>query len=187
MQLLRYFLILGLALQLSGCAKSVDEQAKQLMGALYKSPLKIPKDLVLLNPGTIKNENQIDLTNDQFTQFYVVHYFEADCDKCINELRKAQEFILKDKELPNTKFIFIADSPTAIFAKNAISKLSFQFPVYYEKDYAKYKKINSFPLGNSLYNTVLLNSKHQLLLMGSLFNNEKAEALYKEIINQKNN
>lgn len=167
------------------CSKSVEERTKEIMGELYKKNIKIPADLVLLNPEAVDREYKISLQKESNTNYYVVHYFEADCEKCINELRKAQDFILKTKDmLPETKFIFIADSPTEIFAKKAIEDLKFQFPVFYEKDYAKYKKINSFPIGNSTYNTALLNEKHQLLLLGSLFNNEKAESLYKDIITQ---
>jgi hypothetical protein len=159
----------------------VEEKAenisRKIMGRWYKREIIIPKSLKLINQSI--NFNLKDL--DKESEWYVLHYFEGDCDKCVNDLQFAQQFILEHKN-NKLKYIFIGCASTEFFIKEAIKDIKFKFPIYFDKNCNSFKKINNIPVDDPLYNTMLINNKRQIYLFGSIFRNKKAEKLYMQLI-----
>jgi len=152
------------------------------MGERFLNKVKIPEQVQLINgqPGMFTD---ISDTGEN-GQYKIIHFFTADCDKCISELNMAQKFINSDGKRANLSYFFIASGPTATFVKEAIAKSAFPLPVYFEKKYYSFKILNNLPLEDRKYNTMLVNSKNELLLFGAFFDNKKAqEYLFKTIEN----
>jgi hypothetical protein len=156
---------------------------KKMMGVWYNKQVNFNKGWKLVNKEYSNAPDSFDIAQAG-TQYCVVHYFVADCDKCINDLLHVQSFLEKNKgKYPNTSFLFIATGATDIYVRNAIKKSRFQFPLYFEQDFMAFKKINNFPLDDDLSNTLIMNKNGKLLLFGSFYDNEDAQQLYGDIIN----
>jgi hypothetical protein len=121
--------------------------------------------------------------NTKDASHHIVHFFMADCDKCIHELEDIQKFVNDHKESQDMKYLFIVSGPTKKYALDAIQQSGFTLPVYYEKEYFSFKKMNNLPLADRLYNTMLLDKEDQVILFGELFQNNKAEELFFNAIN----
>jgi len=171
-------------LLLSSCATNPSEKVKKMMGKYYMMQLRVPKDWTLVNKEYVKPEDLID-PKKPTSNFYVLHYFSADCDKCVKQLMVARQFIHENKKkIPNLKFVFVAGAINDYFIKETIQKLKFEFPMYYDKNYLTFDVSNGIPINNEpLYGTMLINRQNRLVLFGSLFDNEKAEKLYRDIVN----
>ncbi len=169
------------------CKKSCrNQEIQKIMGDLYKRKIAFPEQIELLNKSGVDAAwwSKINTTEPVY---YIVHFFMADCDKCVNELQQAQQFIEKHKTTAGVRYIFIASGPTRLFAEEAIHKAGFTMPVYYEKEYFSFKKLNNLPLADRLYNTMLLNNRNEVILFGELFQNKKAETLFFNAIDMCNN
>lgn len=153
------------------------------MGVWYKKKILFSKHWQLINKDLVDPKYAFDIYAPD-KKYYVLHYFMADCDKCVYELLQAREFIKKtEKEHSDLKYVFIATGPINKYIMEAISKAKFQFPVYFENNFMGFSYGNHFPPGDDTYNTMLLNGKNEVLLFGSYYGNKKAEALYSDIIN----
>src|ERR1700678_2647930 len=111
--------------------KCTDTNERDIMGHWYKRKLLLPGGWELLDSGAVKPKLLINIDSPN-AKFYVLHYFMADCDKCVNELLRAQTFIEKNQnKFPNVKFVFVATGPTSYYIKEAIKKANFEFPLYF--------------------------------------------------------
>ncbi|MEJ7820679.1 MAG: hypothetical protein WKF85_00080 [Chitinophagaceae bacterium] len=168
-----------LILSTTSCFKEEcpEQKIKELMGGWYKRKIVFPLAIELLNKigGDSTYWHQLNLKEPSY---FIVHFFMADCDKCVNELLNIQNFIQKHERDKNVKYIFIASGPTKIFVQEAIQKSKFILPVYYEQQYFSFKKINNLPIADRLYNTMLLDHEQGVILFGELFQNKEAEKLF---------
>lgn len=179
---LSYIACIAFTCFLFGCRTDCSyDNVKQIMGTWYKQKIQFPDNIHLINKNTTPtgDTNHIVLKD---SKYYVIHFFTADCDECINALLMAQKFISKHKDVCNVKYIFIASGPTAYYAENAIHKAGFSYPVYFEKDYYSFKKKNALPVSDKMYDTMLVNEQGEVLLFGGFFLNEKAEKLFSDIV-----
>ncbi|RWY55653.1 hypothetical protein [Mucilaginibacter gilvus] len=178
------FYTILLATVLPGCQMHSDCGSKNsdIMGKYYHQSIQFPPKLIALNSGKKEGQSAPSEIKLKGNGFYVVHFFTADCDECINELNKIQRFIAKN-HLPNTKYLFIASGPTQIYVLNAIKKINFKYDVYFEKEYYSFKNINHFTLSDRVFDTLLINSQSELLLAGALFDDDFTKGLYLETIN----
>jgi hypothetical protein len=180
------FIFLGLFfLSIAGCKQECDiEAGKEIMGVWYKQQMRFPERLELVNTqsGESMQNSTIDITKAKFS---IIHFFNADCDECVNVLLTAQKFIKRYPVACNLQYIFIASGPSNVFVRDAIKKSNFSEPVYYEKAYYSFKKLNQFPLTDKAYDTMLINDKGELLLFAGVFNNSKAEDMALRIVNCK--
>lgn len=151
------------------------------MGDLYKKEIRFPSEVELLNKSGVDSSNWSAI-NTKEPVYYIVHFFMSDCDKCVNELLAIQEFIKKHNDSSNLKYIFITSGPTRKYAQEAVDKSGFTMPVYYEKTYFSFKKMNNLPLADRLYNTMLLKD-NKVILFGEIFQNKKAEDLFFNAVN----
>ncbi|MGC4128073.1 MAG: hypothetical protein QM564_00625 [Bergeyella sp.] len=153
------------------------EEIKTIMRDWYKKKIIFPQNMEVLkyNPTT-NNENQTILK-----KYTIVHFFTADCDKCINELLHIKSFLEKNPS-KNIDYIFIASAPTKIYVSDAIKKIKFPYPIYYEKQYYSFKTINKLPLSDNIFDTMLLNKNQEVILFGAFYDNEKAERLYSKTV-----
>ena len=79
-------------------------------------------------------------------------------------------------------YVFIASAPTKVYVMDAIKKTKFPYPIYYEKEYYSFKTINGLPTKDDLYDTMILNSKQEVILFGAFYSNKKAKQLYENVI-----
>lgn len=159
-------------------------EAKKTMGKWFKKKIILPKKAVLLNGKYVSENNFVDFNNlDRSSKYYIIHYFDAGCDKCINGLTQAQRFIERRSKKEPVKYVFIGSALNDVFAKEAIKSTKFQYPVYFEEPDSSFKRYNHLPLQDPLYNTLLINNKCEVLLFGSVFENKKATEFYFDIIN----
>jgi hypothetical protein len=158
-----------------------DKNIEHLMGSYYKKNILFPEKLELLRKAKSNNKS-FDKVPIGASELTVIHFFSADCDECVNNLLLAQKFIQKNTNLCNVQYLFIASGPSKYYAENAIKKIHFKYPVYYEHEYFSYKKINALPVSDVLYNTLLINKKGQMLLFGGFFDNDKAYDLFTQIV-----
>ena len=168
----------------SSCKQqSTDEKLRKVMGTWYKKQIEFPKAVELVNTDLSGlDSNHISLNRKDF---YVVHFFTADCDKCVDQLKNAQAFINANKDLQNVSFLFIASGATRYYTENAIKEVKFKFPVYYEKKYYSFKELNHLEVDNPLYDTMVVDSSGKLLLFAAVFSNTKALDLLHEILKRK--
>jgi hypothetical protein len=153
------------------------------MKDLYQKKIEFPVEMEALNEAATAHKIvpiNANYTNKRFT---IVHFFKADCDKCINELSKIQTFLTDKQVMQNTNYVFIASAPTKVYVLDAIKKINFSYPVYYEKEYYSFKSGNDLPLEDELFNTMLLNGDNEVLLFGAFYSNSKAEHLFYKTIN----
>lgn len=157
------------------CKNSSKADAQRIMGDWFLKTILFPDKIELVNKALLSKENWYVIPNQK--KYTVLHYFMADCDKCIEELAQAQQYIAKKND-PTVDYIFLASGPTRFYVDEAIKKLNFKSPVYFEKEYWAFKTKNNFPLNEKTYDTILLNQKRQIVLFGGVFNNEKAQKLF---------
>jgi hypothetical protein len=153
------------------------------MGSWYKKKILFPSKVEYLYDSTLLNINKSSSFNLDSNKFTIVHFFTADCDKCINELIKIQNVLKYSSEYMNVNCIFISSAPTKYYVLKAISKVKFPYPIYYEEDYYSFKTINKFPISEDIYNTMLLNTNKEIILFGAFYDNKKARKLYLNAIN----
>ncbi|MDO5616331.1 MAG: hypothetical protein Q4G16_09085 [Cruoricaptor ignavus] len=171
-------LVLSLLIIFGSCEKKCEDiniEIKEIMGEWYRKKILFPKEMTLLN-----NPKYNITENKNFT---IVHFFAADCDKCIDELNKIL-FTLNDNDMQSqVNIIFISSAPSKNHVLDVIEKVEMVFPVFYDKHYYSYKLSNDFPISEEAYNTVLLNSKNEILIFGAFYDNSKALELYLKAIN----
>lgn len=177
-----FFISLAYLFVSCGSDKCLETQkeVQTVMRDFYKKRIRFPKEMETLNEAAKKFKIEQVRESNSFT---IVHFFKADCDKCIKELSQIQTFLASKKEIQKVNYIFIASAPTKIYVLDAIKKIKFDYPVYYEKVYYSFKNINELPLEDELFNTMLLNENKEALLFGSFYNNTKAERLFYDTIN----
>lgn len=173
-----------LAAILSSCKSSCSKNtAKRLMGSWYEKKIMFNKNMLIINKDKVDPKYAFDIYAPG-AAYYVLHYLQADCDKCVIALQQAGEYIKKtEKDHPKLRYAFIASAPTKVYVEEAVEKLNFRFPLYFDSIYNGFPKINHFPDEDIMYHTMLLNSKNEVELFGGYYSNPKAADLFSEIIN----
>lgn len=163
------------------CEKT-QKEIKSIMQNWYKKdiifPTKMKKFLYQNSTHTVTSS----LSQPTLHKYTIVHFFTADCDKCIHELEMIQTFLKSNSFNKSINYVFIASAPTPIYIENAIKETEFPYPIFYEKEYFSFKRINDLPIYDNVFNTMLLNGKNQVILFGAFYNNQKAKNLYKNAI-----
>ena len=171
------------ALLLTSCGyKCPEQRCKALMGDMYLKKISFPASVELLNRKDADSADWYHI-GIKDPAYYIVHFFMADCDKCVHELEQIRAFIEKHRDTRNVRYLFIASGPTNVYARDAVRNIGFDLPVYYEREYFSFKKMNDLPLADRLYNTMLINERGELLLVGEIFQNRQAEQLFFNTIN----
>ncbi|WP_144282096.1 redoxin domain-containing protein [Chryseobacterium echinoideorum] len=160
--------------------ENTEQEIKNMMKNWYRKKIIFPKDMEMLTNSPIINNNTSDFSH--LKGYTIVHFFTADCDKCINELKAIKKSIQNLPEKSKINYIFIASAPTKIYVSEAIKKVNFPYPIYYEKEYYSFKTTNQLPVSNDLYNTMLLNDNQEVILFGAFYDNDKAKSFFSKII-----
>lgn len=177
--LLLFTLTLSISCMNNDC-DSTEREVKQLMKSWYKKKILFPQNMIVLMDESINKEkipNQSQINNHS-----IVHFFTADCDKCVNELTMIMTSLKNNPKNSSISYIFIASAPTKKYVLDAIKKTKFPYPIYYEKEYYSFKTINSLPISDDVFDTMLLNSKQEVILFGAFYDNDKAKKLYSKAI-----
>lgn len=182
MKLLKFFLLCCFAFFISckNDCENIQQETKKMMKGWYQKKIIFPSDLEkLINDSTTSNKISA-LSN--LKGYTIVHFFTADCDKCIYELNIIKKSLQNLPKNPNINFVFIASAPTKMYISDAIKKINFPYPIYYEREYYSFKTINKLPVSDDLYNTMILNNDSEVILFGAFYDNDKAKSLYSKII-----
>lgn len=159
------------------CAKK-EAEIKTIMQTRYKKKINFPDNIEKLSylkkSDTAKIENEIPILK----KYTIVHFFTADCDKCVNELKLIVLSIKKNPIDKNADYIFIASAPTKKYVLDAIKETKFPYPIYYYS----FKKMNNLPITDEIYNTMILNKNQEVILFGGFYANEKAQKLFNNIV-----
>ncbi|AMP98042.1 hypothetical protein AY601_1115 [Pedobacter cryoconitis] len=179
---MKYFFVIALFI-CSSCRQSCSkDEAKKVMGDWFLRKIELPENMRLINSENVDEKLEFNIYTKK-SHKYILHYFLADCDKCVNELQEIQSYFNAHKEqYKDTKLLLIATGPIDLYVKDAAKKLNFQYPIYFDKDYQSFKISNKLPLGDKLYNTMLLDGDDKLLIFGAFYSNSKAEKLYEGLI-----
>lgn len=173
-----------LLLLLFSCQKNCDkkeEEIKEIMQTWYKKKINFPNNIETLTYENVSKVDGLENKKPVLKKYSIVHFFTADCDKCVNELKLIKSSI-KEHPINNVDYIFIASAPTKKYVTDAIAKTKFPYPIYYEKDYYSFKKKNNLPLSDEIYNTMILNKNQEVVLFGGFYANEKAQKLFSDIV-----
>lgn len=160
--------------------ENIQQETKTMMKSWYKKKIFFPSNMEKLINVSSTNNKISDLINMQ--GYTIVHFFTADCDKCIDELSTIKKSLQNLPENPNVNFVFIASAPTKLYVSDAIKKINFPYPIYYEREYYSFKTINKLPVSDNLYNTMILNNNSEVILFGAFYDNDKAKSLYSKIL-----
>lgn len=169
-------LIAFVAISCADTCGDVQYEIKSIMGANYKKEIIFPKEMELVNPAEHPTNGPTG------KKYKIVHFFTADCNKCVNELTHIQSFLRSNHVRDSIDLIFIASGPTKHYVAEAVAKIKFEYPIFYEQQYFSFKLMNDLPLEKEVYNTMILNDKNKVFLFGSYFSNRKAEKLFSKII-----
>jgi hypothetical protein len=152
------------------------------MGDWFLRKIELPQNMSLINSEAVDRTSKFNIYSKK-SQKYIIHYFLADCDKCVKELEEIQVYLNANKDkYKNTSILLIATGPVDLYVKEATKKLNFQYPIYFDKKYQSFKISNKLPLGDKLYNTMLLDTNDRLLIFGAFYSNPKAEKLYEQLM-----
>ena len=154
--------------------------AEQIVSNWQGKKMSLPTDLPIVLPDSTS-----DLFNKNFSApLKVVTFVDGTCGVCIGNLKHWQtfmDFVKQRKEKCDFIFYIQADDKDE-FEKGVMSKLKLNFPWILDKN-------DRFILENKLldqrFQTALLDSNNEVLLIGSIMFNPKLEELYKKTIEQK--
>lgn len=169
----------------TSCKNECDSTKSEIRGIMktwYKKKIKFPSNMEVLNNSISPDYQNIEKVLTIKRNYTIVHFFTADCDKCINELKMIQSALKKMPENKDIDYIFIASAPIKDYVLDAIKKTDFSYPIYYEQQYFSFKTINKFVLLDDIYNTMLLDKNQNLILFGAFYDNNKAKRLYSKAI-----
>lgn len=168
------------------CSNNTEKKLKKLMGEWYNKEILFPQNTRLVNTSQVPSQQNSNHINLDSGSYYIIHFFTADCDKCIEQIKIAQSFIRSHDQL-KIKYIFIASAPTDVYVTQATKLAGFTQPVYFEPEYYSFKNLNKFPEEDKSYDTMLINGKGRLIFFGGFFTNTKAQDMLQEIVDNKIN
>lgn len=152
------------------------------MQTWYKKKINFPKGVETLSLKNYGGQNNLENKIHALKRYTIVHFFTADCPKCVNELKLIISSIKTNPMNKNVDYIFIASAPINKYVIDAIEETKFPYTIYYEKEYYSFKKMYNFPLTDEIYNTMILNKNQEVLLFGGFYANEKAQKLFRDIV-----
>lgn len=163
------------------------ETAKELMQERYMQQIRFTNKMSLAKPhGKFQFPACFSTPWDTSSKYKVIHYIDADCSSCREELLLIQKKILQFCPKNAVKFVIVSSSLTSSAIEHLMDKNRLQIPIYYDIGYRTFKKINQLPIDDYLYNTMLVSKHNKVVLFGSFFHNEEAEKLFFKIINEGN-
>jgi hypothetical protein len=120
-----FFLLFACSMA-AGCRSEADRTGSEirlLMKDLYKKKISFPLEMEVLTDGNISAAHI--LSASLANKYKIVHFFTADCDKCINELKKIRSALEGMEKNSAVDLVFIASAPTKVYVQDAIRKIRF--------------------------------------------------------------
>ncbi len=123
------------------------------------------------------------VTQDSSKSWRIITFIDGNCGKCINDLSKWKQWVIKYKN--NVEFLFY-------FKAEDKSIMSFIDSVYVNLDYplildvnTEYLKSNNLNRYNSMFQTFLLDESNKVVVVGNpLYGKEISNLYYKNIDKQ---
>jgi hypothetical protein len=136
-------------------------------------------------PVVFQDTSSLDYKHIYTAPIKIVTYIDGSCEVCVSSLIHWQKFI---KEMNRKKmkcdflFYIYADNKND-FQNDIYKKLNISTPWIFDD---KMKFIGDNNLGDTRFQTALLNPKDQVLMIGNIMLRPQLEQLYKEIIAEEN-
>ncbi|MCM1139676.1 MAG: DUF1573 domain-containing protein [Muribaculum sp.] len=172
-------LIILTVVNLSSCSKlSENDNYQQIVEEWQGRHVNLPEDMIDLITG-----DTIDISNSDFT--ILTYVDSAGCTGCKMKLSLWNEFLQSVEALTeqNIKALIIVDPTKATEVFHLIKRDGYEYPVHSDCNHRIYQS-NNFNLDPN-FNTLLLNSKFQTILIGSPINSQTIRNLYLDILNGK--
>lgn len=123
--------LLGFILLFTSCKNECDSTRSEIRGIMktwYKKRVEFPSNMEILTNSLTSDHQNIEKALTTKKSYTIVHFFTADCDKCVNELKMIQSGLKNMPENKDVDYIFIASAPTKTYVLDAIKKLTFLTP-----------------------------------------------------------
>jgi hypothetical protein len=160
--------------------KEWAQYADRMVNEWEGKKMTLPADLPIVFPDSSSR-----LFDKTFTKpLKVVTFVDGTCGVCIDNLKHWQKFIdYVKKHNGQCDFIFyIQADDQEEFEKGIMTKLELKFPWILDK---KDRFIFQNNLIDKRFQTALLNSKNEVMLIGDIMFNPKLEELYRKTIEEK--
>jgi len=160
------------------CNKEKGKKVSQFMG----DPLLLPEKSEVLYKDSLYKK---DIPINNKAKLKISTLLWGDCHSCITDLKKWEElyqYVAKKNEVEILFYLYTSD--LEFFRRNLYNKEIHKYPLILDEK-LKYIDENNLPFKNKVYQTFLLNSGNEVILVGNPINNDKLMKLYKQEINKR--
>ena len=179
--------IISLLLIFPNCKSFRKDNEFDLLSKTYQQfserQLRFPDSvLVLYRENCIQKQSTKTYTGNQLK---IVTYVNADCGRCVNNIKRWEEEIIKVIDTNFVKIlIFIYTDDFSKFTNSIYPEISINYPLLIDT-------LNLFIINNDLprfderFQTFLIDENNAIILIGSPLYNRKMRALYMNEINKR--
>ena len=172
-----------LTICLISCYKDSNETEKKV-SKFFGDTLFLPKKSEVLYKDSLYQET-IAINNN--AELKISTLLWGDCHSCIADLEKWKEFYQFAEKKNEVEILFyLYTSDIKFFRSSLYDKKIQKYPLILDKK-LKYVDKNKLPFKNKVYQTFLLNSNNEVILVGNPITSKKLMKLYKQEINKRLN
>jgi hypothetical protein len=161
-----------------------EKEAKKKVSQFMGDTLLLPEISEVLYKDSLYREN---LPFNKESKLKITTLLWGDCKSCVVDLEGWDElFQLAQAKQDIEIFFYLYTSDFSFFKKSTYENKLHKYPLILDEN-LNYIDENELPFKNKVYQTFLLNSNNEVILVGNPINNEKLMKLYKEEINKRLN
>ena len=173
-----YFLGLFLVITMFTFCKEKENNTKNYIG----DTINLPKISKILYKDSLYQKN---IFYKDSAKLKITTYLKADCHTCIMDLLKWEKYFQYFTSKKELKIYFYFNTKNLAAFRHNINKMKAdKYPLIYDQK-NKYLENNKLPLTKKQFQTFLLNSNNEVILVGNPLYNEKLMKLYKKEINKR--
>ncbi len=158
-----------------------DKGLKELFNKHFGSEVKLPApENIIIIPTSISPDSVWKLYNNDFK---VVVLIDGSCPNCILELERWNRFITKNIDYKISFLIFVHTYNPDLSLKIIEDKMNLNTPIFLDTKNT-FQNLNNWPI-SPLFNTVLLDKRNRVELIGNPLDDEQLWELYEQRITKK--
>ena len=158
--------------------KETEKKVSQWVG----DTLALPEISEVLYKDSLYREN---LPLNKGSKLKITTLLWGDCKSCVVDLDGWDELFQLVQSKQDIEILFyLYTSDFDFFKKSTYENKLHKYPLILDEN-LNYIDKNDLPFKNKVYQTFLLNSNNEVILVGNPINNEKLMKLYKEEINKR--
>jgi len=152
-------------------------EVKKVITSFIGKEIIVPDTMILYSiSGKISNHF---ISEDKMK---ILVYIDGDCSKCVESLLEWQQFIENNNDtFLDCSIVFFITSSNFNLIKNLLNEIKFKYIVVFDYENA-YMLKNKFD--NPILNTVLVDSKNRIVIVGNPLKNKNLTDLYLYEINK---